>query len=389
MQNRDIYCIRLTNESVTQTKPKLLFIGNHHGRELISSELALYCAVNATASFGVNATMTYMLNFSEIYIIPALNPDGMSCVAKNEWHRKNAHPIDEDNDTRLDEDPPEDEDGDGYIEDLIRWDGSQWVFVRWEGTDNDSDGLPNEDWIGGVDLNRNYGYEWNASCYSGSTDPWAEDYRGTAPFSELETQALRDFALSQRFKYAVSFHSGSERIVYPWGYTDSMAPHAQVFENIAQGLSTLVSVPYQQSGQWYTTSGVWDDWIYGAASTLPFTCEIYTNSSAWQYELGPEPDTLWERGIFQWANPDPGDIGAVVQRWMPAFINITRRAIRIVGDVNGDEKVDVKDIYRIAKAYGSYPEHSRWDAICDLNLDFKVDIKDYYPACKNYGKWTP
>jgi len=55
-------------------------------------------------------------------------------------------------------------------------------------------------------------------------------------------------------------------------------------------------------------------------------------------------------------------------------------------DVNGDGKIDLKDVYRVAKAYGSFPGHPRWDPACDFNKDNKVDLKDYYPVCKNYGK---
>ena len=215
-QNRDIYCIRLTNESNTHPKPKLFFVGYHHAREPISAELPLYFAVEAATNFGTNETITHMLNYSEIYVVPMLNVDAFDAFKQNEWQRKNAHPFDEDSDGLLDEDPPDDANGDGYIEDLVQWNGSQWVFVRWEGKDDDGDGLLNEDWIGGVDLNRNYGYEWNATCDSGSPYTWAEDYRGPVPFSEPETQATRDLALGHDFKYAISFHSGSESIGYPW-----------------------------------------------------------------------------------------------------------------------------------------------------------------------------
>jgi len=327
-QNQDIYCIRLTNEDITHPKPKLLFAGYHHARELISAELALYFAVEAATKFGTNETITHMLNYSEIYIIPALNVDGFSAVKENEWQRKNVHPFDEDNDTLLDEDPPEDVDGDGYIEDLIQWDGYQWVFVRWEGIDSDSDGSLNEDWVGGVDLNRNYGYQWNASCYSGSPYAWAEDYRGPAPFSEPETQAMRDLALGNDFRYAISFHSGSESIGYPWGYTANPTPDDNIFRQVASNLSALVGAPYGQSALgMYTLSGSWDDWMYANRSTFALTCEIYTNQSAWQYEAGPEPDTLWERGVFQFFNPDPNQIETVIQRWLPTFSYVTNRAI--------------------------------------------------------------
>lgn len=330
-QNRNIYCIRLTNEGITHPKPKVFFVGFHHAREPISAELPLYFAVKAATSYSVNATVTYMLDYSEIYIVVALNVDAFYVVNQNEWQRKNAHPFDEDGDSLFDEDPPDDEDGDGYIELLWQWDGYRWVFVRWEGIDDDGDGLLNEDWIGGVDLNRNYGYKWNAPVESGS--PEDEDYRGPSPFSEPETQALRNLALQHDFKYAISFHSGADVILYPWGYILNPTPDNQKFQEIASIMSTLVGSPYQQASQMYTTSGVWDDWMYGNRSTYAFTCEVYRNNDAWQYEPGPLPNSLWEKGVFRFFNPDPSNIEPVIKRWLPVFIFLAERAITEAYDI--------------------------------------------------------
>jgi hypothetical protein len=327
-ENKDIYCIRLTNESNSDLKPEVFFVGYHHAREPISAELPLYFAIEAATSFGVDATKTNMLNHSEIFIVPTLNVDGFDAMLANEWHRKNVHPFDEDGDGSLDEDPPDDEDGDGYIEDLYSWNGSNYTFVRWEGIDNDGDGLFNEDWVGGVDLNRNYGFQWNATSDTGSPYPEAEDYRGPAPFSEPETQAIRDLALSHNFKYAISFHSGANIILYPWGYTENPTSDDSLFREIAGNLSSLVGSPYAQSGVGlYTSSGLWDDWMYANRSTLALTCEIYTNADAWQYESGPSENTWWEKGVFQFFNPDPADIEIAIQRWLPVFTYITNRAI--------------------------------------------------------------
>lgn len=63
--------------------------------------------------------------------------------------------------------------------------------------------------------------------------------------------------------------------------------------------------------------------------------------------------------------------------------------ITMVGDLNGDGKVNVKDVYTSAKAFGSYLGHARWDPDADVNNDFKVDIKDYYIVCKNFGRTDP
>jgi len=343
-EGQDIYCIRLTNESNTHPKPKVLFVGYHHTREPISAELSLYFAVDAATHYGINATITRMLNYSEIYIVPALNVDGLNAIKQNEWQRKNVHPFDEDGDGLLDEDPPDDEDGDDYIEDLYFWNGTYYEFIRWEGIDNDTDGLLNEDWVGGVDINRNYGYQWNATCYSGSPYSWAEDYRGPAPFSEPETQAIRDLALRHDFEYAISFHSGAEVILYPWGYTNTPTLHNSLFREVAGNLSSLIGAPYQQSAQLYTTSGVWEDWMYGNRSTFALTCEIYTNESAWQYEPGPDPNTYWEKGVFQFFNPAPSQIEAIIQCWLPVFTYITNRAITEAYDIATTNMTPLKTV---------------------------------------------
>jgi hypothetical protein len=57
-----------------------------------------------------------------------------------------------------------------------------------------------------------------------------------------------------------------------------------------------------------------------------------------------------------------------------------------VGDINGDRKCDLKDVYAVAKAYGSYAGWPKYDPNCDINCDYKIDLKDYYITTKNYGK---
>jgi len=385
---KTIYCIRLTNENLTYKKPEVLFVGYHHARELISAELPLYFVVSAVENYGKNMVMNRMLDLVEIYVVVALNVDAFDIAGSNEWQRKNVHSIDEDDDGLLDEDPPDDEDGDGYIENLVIWDGTSYAFVRWEGIDNDWDGSLNEDWIGGVDLNRNYDYEWNISASSGSPDPSAEDYRGPWPFSEPETGALRDLVLQHDFKYALSFHSGAENIVYPWGYTSQPAPHDQIFREVAGDLSLLVGgIPFYQSGSWYTTSGVFDDWMYGARKIVALTCEIYTDPSAWQHEPGPEPNTFWEKGVFQFFNPNPHLIERTILKWMPVFFYIANRTVRERGhDLNMDKKVDIQDLAIASRAFGSFLGHSRWLFIADMNQDLRLDIRDIALIATHFGE---
>jgi len=345
-RNQDIYCIRLTNENSFGSKPELFFVGYHHARERISAELPLYFAVQAATCYGLNTTITRMLDHSEICIVVALNVDGFDAITQNEWHRKTSRPYNEDQDALLDEDPPDDQDGDGYIEELLQRVGQDWNFVRFEGVDDDSDGRLNEDWIGGVDLNRNYGYQWNATVQSGSANPADEDFKGPEPFSELEIKALRDFVLQHDFKYAISFHSGANDIGYPWGYTNLPTADSGIFGDLAAELASLTGTPvYGQSSTLYTMSGVWDDWMYGNRSILALTCEIYTNSSAWQYEAGPSPDTVWEKGVFEFLNPEPSSIEAVVTRWLPVFTYTANRAIADTDTVSPSTTDDYEGLW--------------------------------------------
>jgi hypothetical protein len=63
--------------------------------------------------------------------------------------------------------------------------------------------------------------------------------------------------------------------------------------------------------------------------------------------------------------------------------------VKILGDINGDGKVDIMDVLVVAKAFGSYPGHERWNPEADLNMDNKIDIKDIFLVAKNYGKTCP
>ena len=384
-QNRTIYCLRLTNESITDPKPAILFVGYHHAREPISAELALYFAVYAATNHGQNETITYMLNNTEIYVVVALNPDGFEAVAQNDWQRKNANQIDEDGDGLVDEDSPEDEDGDGRIEYL--WNYQYGYIVRWEGWDNDGDGENGEDWIGGVDLNRNYGYAWNSST-GGSTDPASEVYKGSAPFSEPETKALRDLVMQYDFRYAVSFHSGADVILYPWGYTQNPTPDDEKFQQLASNMSALVGSPYEQISEMYLTSGVWDDWMYGNQSVYAFTFELFKNDSAWIYESGPEPYTIWVGGVFEYFNPPTSRILETVQRWMPALFYTIDKAIEeyLPGDVNRDGEVNILDVVTLTSRYGSNLGDPNWNPKLDLIRDGQINILDVVIVTGNYGK---
>jgi serine protease AprX len=85
--------------------------------------------------------------------------------------------------------------------------------------------------------------------------------------------------------------------------------------------------------------------------------------------------------ISAYAWPVPGETNVADNNFTDGWVFIS-----MVGDINADGKVDAKDVYIAAQAYGSRPGYPYWNANCDINDDGTSDLKDYYIVCKNYGK---
>ena len=81
---KDIWCIKLTNEKNNQKKSSCLIDGCIHGCEWEAGEACLYLAEYLLINFDKNETITNILNSSEIYIIPIVNPDGRQ--ANTRWN---------------------------------------------------------------------------------------------------------------------------------------------------------------------------------------------------------------------------------------------------------------------------------------------------------------
>lgn len=125
----------------------------------------------------------------------------------------------------------------------------------------------------GVDLNRNYGFQWGEGTF-----------RGPSPFSEPETRAVRTLSLYRSHQAALSLHAGAFNLGWPWNYTTTLSADEDRLRGLAQRYDDLLPDPdfYITNGAaWYVTSGDSNDWSLGQRGTLELTLE------AWEVKTPP------------------------------------------------------------------------------------------------------
>ena len=232
-EGRKIWAIKISDDPDTddENEPDILFVGAHHAREWISAEVPLYLAANLVQNYYTDSTVKMLVDNSEIWIVPVVNPDGL------EYSR------------------------------LGGFDSESDLGLRRLWRKNRQD---NGDGTHGVDLNRNYGYEWEGSGGSGRTTS-DDDYRGPEAFSEPETRAIRDLMLDSKkdFEAVLSYHSFSQLILYPWGYTGEAPEDSSTMNTLGVEMSDLIYGVHgsdyvcKQAHALYQTRGDLTDWVYG------------------------------------------------------------------------------------------------------------------------------
>ncbi len=220
--NRDIWAVHINGKGAAAQKPGIAFLGNHHARELATVEMPLMLINLLTENYGKDPEITRLLDTRDIWIVPMVNPDGHIKAEAGENWRKNTH-----------------EHGSRYV---------------------------------GTDLNRNYGHHWGEG--GASTSPSSDTFRGESAFSEPETQAVRNFLVSHKnLKVMMSYHSFSNLILWPWGYTKQRNPNAKLIE-IGQKLGEITGYKPQQAADLYVASGITDDFTFGELGLMSYTTEI-------------------------------------------------------------------------------------------------------------------
>ncbi|MFX1475103.1 MAG: M14 family zinc carboxypeptidase [Promethearchaeota archaeon] len=296
-----IHCAVVTAPGSSENRLDFLVVSHHHGREAITVENALYLLDYLLAYKDTPEVMQILENFV-IYLIPTLNPDTLGMIHINPWQRKNLRSVDEDADGLIDEWEIQDVDGDFEVEEA--WNG--YVF---EGIDLDADGKIGEDLPGGVDLNRNYPTGWA----QGVSNNRSQIYRGTAPFSEPETQAMRTCIelYGANLTFALSLHSGIAALLAPWACNSTTPQDGELFALIGEAVQEASGYPYRPPEMFSSSYGVWEDWLLDEWGIPAMTLETYGNSSAYM-------DSIWD-----YFNPSANNTIPVCERVWDAFVAIT------------------------------------------------------------------
>ena len=259
---RQIWALKITEDvGKDSNKPEIVFVGGHHAREWVSVEIPLGIAQHLLNNVAKDPSIAELVTNKVVWVIPMLNPDGHAYTATNRCWRKNRR-----------------NNGDGSI---------------------------------GVDLNRNYGYQWG--LLSGSSNvTTSHTYHGPAAFSEPETQAFRDFLRARRnLRAVVSYHSFTQAFLRPWSYHIDYEPgsppppaeemskalsdelrarigavHGEVYKDCLSQADRLPSGACP-SPPHYEASGEMADWIHHEFNIPAFTIEVRPRTaSQWPAPLG-------------------------------------------------------------------------------------------------------
>ncbi|CAK9834108.1 Carboxypeptidase B [Anthophora retusa] len=134
----------------------------------------------------------------------------------------------------------------------------------------------------GVDGNRNYDMQWMST--GASNNPCSDTYAGPKPFSEVETQHMRDFILARKgqIKAYISLHSYGQYILYPWGYTSKLPANEPELRNLASNCAKAIAKTRKtkytygtSANHLYPAAGGSDDWAMDKAGvSLSYTYEL-------------------------------------------------------------------------------------------------------------------
>ncbi len=252
-----IYAFSITGTDLNQSKPAVLFHGQHHGEEPIGVEIVMYLSKYLLSQYEKDDFITYLIDNFELWFIPTSNPEGFEIVNSGEYRLK-----------------------------------------RKNETDTNMNGTRdlNKD---GVDLNRNYPFNWEDDA---SFDPESPYFKGFEAACQAETQSMIKFYKDINFDLAFFYHSSasgaySERIFFPWKWGDKLSPDYHEMHNLATTLAANLPKTYQEGYYKAHTLNTSQrsfarDYIYSQHRTLAMLIEVGGNSPYGEGITNPPDEVL-------------------------------------------------------------------------------------------------
>lgn len=225
------------NVAIDESEPEVYVDGGIHGHEHLSTEQTLALIRWLVDGYGSDARVTAILDSTEIWVAPMVNPDGAT------------------------------------------YDVTDGEFQGWR-----KNRKVNLDGSVGTDINRNFAYKWGGP--GSSATPTHDFYRGAEAWSTREARHIRDFVRgrivgrAQQIELALTVHAHGEFVMYPFGWTrdplpsDMQAADRDALEELATGMATRNGYRAVQAGQLYRSSGTFMDWAYARQGILALTLEM-------------------------------------------------------------------------------------------------------------------
>jgi hypothetical protein len=250
LQGRPVWGLTIgTTVAGTDTRPVAFFSALTHAREPGGMQALFHFVDDLIAKYPSDPVARYLLENRRIYIVPVVNPDGY------EYNKR-------------------------------IWDSTA-TFGLWRKNLRDNNANHVTDASDGVDVNRNYGFQWGYNNVGSSPTASSESYRGPSAWSEPETRIQRDAFAALKPVSGFSFHTYSDLFVHPWGWTTTGTPDSAKFQTWSDEFSIangFVAGPGPRI--LYAVNGEFSDWTYGDTLLKP-------RAFTWTPEVGGANDGFW------------------------------------------------------------------------------------------------
>ncbi len=225
IEGRKLWMVKISdNPNIDETEPEVLYSALTHAREPMGMQQLFFYMYYLLENYNTNSTVKYIVDNTELFFMPCVNPDGYKynetiSPGGGGMHRKNCR---------------------------------------------NTGGNPK-----GIDLNRNYGYQWGYDDIGSSPDINNETYRGTNAFSEVESSTMKAFTESHNFKLLIDYHCYSNVLLNPWGYIDQPCVDSAIYRQYSTLMTKTNGFAYGTPNQTigYNANGGSFDWFYGEQST--------------------------------------------------------------------------------------------------------------------------